>query len=805
MKHSITVKFLAFILCALSLVAMIFSGFGVGFMQAYDLYNTPLDIIQQDQMDFASSTLADYYTQWHAAETFSNAPESLLSELFSSYYVNHIGSQYAVEIYEGGELVYCINNADDLMGQKYAFTYTITPNYPIVTGEVYAPSPSATPFPTQPDISEMTLPPETEPPIYTEPIPSATFPAANEHPSHIEGSQALTPTEPSSPEAAQPTEAELPELVDAIPTEAPVADYGLTAASEEPAPTAYDEVLARVAGQEPLYTDEYHSSYTDDYGNWRELIYTLSYYEAPTYEVTVYLSSQTIMDADFMLVSALYPYRDYYIPTVLGALVIFIITLVFLFSVAGRRSKGEVHLAAINRIPLDLYAACCAGLVVLLTLPVIWLFESALYQRGYNIWDNPQLCLLICCLCGFGIASLIIGFLYAFAAQVKASNNYWLRHTVIGWALGFSVKILRYVFGLAGKALRWLGHGFSCAFQGCRAMGRMLPIIWQWLLTAFLMVFIPFISIAIFSSAHGFGEFFWGLMVFASIAADVTLVCYGAWCFGVLLKGVKHMTQGNLNHQIDTRYLYGCFKDYAVHLNSLAGAAQVAAQRQLKSERMRTELITNVSHDIKTPLTSIINYVDLLKKPHSDEDGESYLDVLDRQSQRLKKLIDDLMDMSKASSGSMNVELTQVDVVEAVNQALGEFADKLEKVNLTPVFRHPDFPVIMQADGRLIWRVLSNLLSNAVKYAMPDTRLYVDLMVLQGNAVLAIKNISRDQLNVNADELMERFVRGDTSRNTEGSGLGLNIAKSLVELQKGQMHLMVDGDLFKVTLIFPLV
>ena len=211
-----------------------------------------------------------------------------------------------------------------------------------------------------------------------------------------------------------------------------------------------------------------------------------------------------------------------------------------------------------------------------------------------------------------------------------------------------------------------------------------------------------------------------------------------------------------------------------------------------------------MSHDIKTPLTSIINFVDLLRKPHSEAEGEEYLEVLDRQSQRLKKLIDDLMDMSKASSGNMTLELGTVDAAEAINQALGEFGDKLDRVHLTPVFRHPEEPVNMIADGKLLWRILSNLLGNAVKYALPDTRLYVDLMVLQGNAVIAIKNISREQLNVDAEELMERFVRGDASRNTEGSGLGLNIAKSLVELQGGQMHLMVDGDLFKVTLIFPL-
>ena len=775
MKHSITIKFLAFILCALSLVTIIFSGFGIAFMQGYDLYHTPLEVFQRDQMNFASSMLAEYYAQWHAAETLGNAPASLLSDMFGSYYINQMGSQYAVEIYENGEPVYQINSVDDLKGERFDFTYTITPNYPVVTGEVYL------------DV-----------PVISEPAVAMTMPPATEASDRSETAADITPTEDPSLEVTMPPATEASAYEDSAtgitPTaEAPAGDYGLTAASEEPAPTAYDEVLARVADQEALYTEEYYDSYEDEYGYWHEQIYTVNYYEGPTYDVYVTLSSRTVMDADFMLVSVLYPYRDYYIPLVLGALIVFVITLVYLCAVAGRRSKGEIHLAAINRIPLDLYALCCTGLVVLLIMPVIWLFESALYESAFNIWDNPRLCLLICGLCGFGIAALIIGFLYAFAAQIKASNNYWIRHSIIGWC-----------FGLAGKALRWVFRGIRYSFRGCRAVARMLPIIWQWLLTAFLMALLPFIFLFFAAENYGFGEFFWLMVFFASTIADIALVCYGAWCFGLLLKGVKHMTQGNLNYQIDTRYLYGCFKEFAMQLNSLAGAAQVAAERQMKSERMRTELITNVSHDIKTPLTSIINYVDLIKKPHSEEDHEIYLDVLDRQSQRLKKLIDDLMDMSKASSGNVTVEIGRIDVVEAVNQALGEFADKLEQVNLTPVFRHPDSPVIMQADGKLVWRVLSNLLSNAVKYAMPDTRLYVDLMVLQGNAVLAIKNISRDQLNVNADELMERFVRGDASRNTEGSGLGLNIAKSLVELQNGQMHLMVDGDLFKVTLIFPL-
>ena len=197
---------------------------------------------------------------------------------------------------------------------------------------------------------------------------------------------------------------------------------------------------------------------------------------------------------------------------------------------------------------------------------------------------------------------------------------------------------------------------------------------------------------------------------------------------------------------------------------------------------MKTELITNVSHDIKTPLTSIINYVDLLQKPHTPEEEKTYLEVLNRQSQRLKKLIEDLMEMSKASTGNLTADITKLDAV---------------------VFRHPEESVAMMADGRLAWRVLSNLLSNTVKYALPGTRVYIDVMALEGKVIISLKNISRDELNVDADELMERFVRGDDSRNTEGSGLGLNIAKTLMELQKGQLQLLVDGDLFKVTLIFP--
>jgi len=742
MKHSIAVKFLAILLCALSVVSIAACGFGILFMENWNLYNMPLEDLKKQQVESMASEIAWNHAQIHAAQSLSNCPQEILDDaLMYSNSTNYIRGLYAVEIYLGTDLVYSINNVADL-GAHHTHEYIISPNYPIVTYQY-----------TQGEDHRMTEP--------TVAIIEATMPPD---------------------EAAAATETMLDESIAGIPD---VASAEWT--------RARDTALELVEGQEVIYSTEHTENFWTNDGKPYWVTYILDYYAGPEYLVKVYLEDKAVLGTEYALMSVLYPYRDIFIPMLLVSLLIFAATLVYLFASAGRTKSGKIIPAGLNKLPLDIYALGAGGGIVLLLILLIELLES--FGSGYyGIWDNIPLCMLILGAGTFGIALLAIGFLFAFAAQAKVEGGYWWRHSICGRGLQYLVSFLR-----------WVRRGLRYFYRGCRAVVRLLPIIWQWLLTAFLMVFVPFVSIIFFSSAYGFGEFFWGMMVFLSITADVALVCYGAWCFGLLLKGARHMAQGNLNYQIDTRYLFGCFKDFALQLNSLAGAAQIAAQRQMKSERMRTELITNVSHDIKTPLTSIINYVDLMKKPHSEEDHAAYLDVLDRQSQRLKKLIDDLMEMSKASSGSMTVELGQVDVVEAVNQALGEFGDKLARVNLTPVFRHPDSPVIMQADGRLIWRVLSNLLSNAVKYAMPDTRLYVDLMVLQGNAVLAIKNISRDQLNVNADELMERFVRGDASRNTEGSGLGLNIAKSLVELQKGQMHLMVDGDLFKVTLIFPLV
>ena len=223
----------------------------------------------------------------------------------------------------------------------------------------------------------------------------------------------------------------------------------------------------------------------------------------------------------------------------------------------------------------------------------------------------------------------------------------------------------------------------------------------------------------------------------------------------------------------------------------------------VKSERLKTDLITNVSHDIKTPLTSIINYVDLLKRENFENPKiRGYLEILDEKSQRLKTLTEDVVEASKVSSGNISLEFMNVNLVEMILQTIGETSEKMEKRNLEVIANLPETPVAVSVDGRRMWRVLENIFNNAAKYAMPGTRVYADLQVVDRKAVFSLKNVSEQPLNIHADELTERFIRGDVARSTEGSGLGLSIAKSLTQLQGGTFELYLDGDLFKVIIVF---
>lgn len=297
------------------------------------------------------------------------------------------------------------------------------------------------------------------------------------------------------------------------------------------------------------------------------------------------------------------------------------------------------------------------------------------------------------------------------------------------------------------------------------------------------------------------------------VGVFVTLLAIGslvglAWVLSQLsrlIEGAKHLSEGDLSYKIDTTRLYAPFRRNADMLNRISSGCAVEVERRMKSEHLKTELLTNVSHDIKTPLTSIINYVDLLKKTDlQPKEAREYADVLERQSNRLKKLLEDLIEASKASTGNITVELAPTDAAELLRQAVGEYSERLTAQSLETVLRIGGESCTITADGRLLWRVFDNLLGNVVKYAMPGTRVYFDLTEQGGQSSIVVKNISREALNIDTDELMERFVRGDASRATEGSGLGLSIARSLTECMGGRFELSVDGDLFKVTLRFPI-
>ena len=265
------------------------------------------------------------------------------------------------------------------------------------------------------------------------------------------------------------------------------------------------------------------------------------------------------------------------------------------------------------------------------------------------------------------------------------------------------------------------------------------------------------------------------------------------------------IAKGDFSHSVDTSRLYGDLRVLGNDINRINEGLSEAVKDRMKSERLKTELITNVSHDLKTPLTSIISYVDLLEKEEIEsENAKKYIDVLSRQSARLKKLTDDLFEAAMASSGNVKMEFSRCDVGVLLNQTAGEFEDRLESARLSLVINLPSEPVFITADPKRLWRVFENLMGNICKYSQEQTRVYLDLEKKARIAVIRFKNISRDMLNVSGDELTARFVRGDSSRNTEGSGLGLSIAKSLAELQGGSLDVKIDGDLFAVELIFPL-
>ena len=450
--------------------------------------------------------------------------------------------------------------------------------------------------------------------------------------------------------------------------------------------------------------------------------------------------------------------------------------LLFLVCAAGHRSGVEGIVSGWqDRIPLELYFG---GDALLLYISLVMMDgiissspSSAYMGEILSRLGGLSLCVLLCWL-------ICLAALMTIATRLKLGK--WWRNSLCYLLLRFLLSCRRRIWRTLMDFL------------------QILPAAWRAVvLVVGILAAQTFLTLAMFESYNS-GPFF-----LLALTMDLAIVIGTAWLCRQLQQ-IRDMgaalAAGNLDRKIDTRKMVRDIKAHAENLNAIGTGMTRAVEQRIKSERLKTELITNVSHDIKTPLTSIVNYVDLLEKEELPEKATEYLAVLDRQSKRLKKLTEDLVEASKASTGNVTVRLTPILVNEIVHQAIGDYDERLTAGKLEVVVTTYEGNLNAMADGRLLWRVLDNLLSNVCKYALAGTRVYIDLGTRDNRVVVSMKNISRDQLNVNADELMERFVRGDASRHTEGSGLGLNIAKSLMELMGGTFALSVDGDLFKAEL-----
>lgn len=418
-------------------------------------------------------------------------------------------------------------------------------------------------------------------------------------------------------------------------------------------------------------------------------------------------------------------------------------------------------------------------------------------------------------LLGAGAVDILLTAAAGMACQAAAMGEIWSERAEMQWqadlviaggAAAFAGAMLCTALLLRTLAVRLhtgtlgrtslLCRGWSAVYRGVGELVRQLPLTWRTIAGFFVYLLANVLSVAM-----GYGG---GLLVILVNGAALVLLCRWTASFARLRRGSRAIAAGDLNYRVDTARMPADLRAYAEDLNNISIGLAGAVDEKMKSERFKAELITNVSHDLKTPLTSIINYVNLLKTTQqTDPKAAEYIEVLDRKSQRLKKLTEDLVEASKASTGVLSVSREKIGMSQLLDQALGEWTEKLEERKLTVVTTVPEGETWVYADGRHLWRVIDNLLSNCAKYAMEGTRIYVELSRGKGQVTLSVKNVSREALNVPAERLMERFVRGEESRSSEGSGLGLSIARSLTELQGGEFRLTVDGDLFKAEVTLP--
>ncbi len=533
-------------------------------------------------------------------------------------------------------------------------------------------------------------------------------------------------------------------------------------------------------------------------------------YEDKTYTITICIKEKLVKKDAFYYIGELFDVIAgkqtlLFIYTILS-LVIAVALLIILTCSAGHKAGVEgIHLSKFDKFPIDILIAIWAGLTWLLAWGIVSFIDLTFYELvTYNydpqLWSIVPFLAVLLVLAVVLDAILLAILLITSAVRLKTGN--YIKSSLIFIVLNFTFRILKKVLVFAFEILKKsCGAGYRFFRKTLHLIWsflRSVPLVWKTVIAVTGVMFVEFFLLAL-----DWGEWWPAAWIFTGI------LCVGVIVVAILLKRIKKGTEeiakGNVYKKIDTKYLFLDMKDHAENINNINDGIAKAVEERMKSERFKTELITNVSHDIKTPLTSIINYVDLLEKEEiENETAKEYVSVLSRQSARLKKLIDDLLEASKASTGNISVNLTQLELGILLSQALGEYDEKFSNSNLQVVLNKTDDLLLVMADNRHIWRVFDNILNNIAKYAQPNTRVYIDAKRNGKMAEISFRNISKDPLNISGDELMERFVRGDSSRNTEGSGLGLSIAKSLTEVQKGNLNIEIDGDLFKVRLAFSL-
>ncbi|MBR2832220.1 MAG: HAMP domain-containing histidine kinase [Oscillospiraceae bacterium] len=531
----------------------------------------------------------------------------------------------------------------------------------------------------------------------------------------------------------------------------------------------------------------YTHTYGVGFGEWNEEYY----YGSPSDEENVAFVFRSYIDSSLKagdafalmgrLIGALYALRIAVYPLGLLMLILAVVCYVTLLCVSGRRPEDEeLHPGPLYAVPFDLILAA----VIILALLVIWF----IIDHAIN-FSHPSLTAAVIAASLFLGLNVFGGLSMSASARIKGRTL--LTNTVIWRLLKLLWRILCFLGRLLKRLLRFL-----------LSLLRGVPLIFRTLLAYLALCFINLLVIG--TNLHD-PDLCFAFLIIELILLFI-LVAYIALTLRRLQKGAQALAAGDLDHQVDTKGMLWDFRRHGEDLNRIGEGMNAAVEERLRSERLKTELITNVSHDIKTPLTSIINYSDLIaKEPCENEKITSYAQVLTRQSARLKRLIDDLIEASKASAGSLDVVPEPCSAGVFITQAAAEYGDRLKKAELELITQLPEKPVAIMADGRRLWRVFDNLLGNICKYAQPGTRVYLSLEEREGSAVITFKNVSRSALNVSPEELLDRFVRGDASRHEEGNGLGLSIARSLTELQNGTLELAIDGDLFKAILRFPVI